>query len=92
MSKRAIVSAAVGLAAACASTAAAAHVGVGVYLGPPAPVYGPPPVYYAPPPVVYAPPPPVYYGGYRGDYWRGPRWYGHGHHRGWERHHGHGRW
>ncbi len=94
MTKRAMVSAAFGLAIACASTAASAHVGVGVYLGAPAPVYAAPPVVYAPPPVVYVPPPPVYYGygGYRRDYWGGgPRWHDHGRHRGWEGRH-HGRW
>jgi len=95
MIKRAMVFAAIGLAAACVSTAASAHVGVGVYLG--GPVYAaPPPVYYAPPPVVYAPPPPVYYGGYGGygpRYWGGgPRWHDHGRHRGWEGRRHHGRW
>ncbi|MBN3764285.1 hypothetical protein [Burkholderia sp. Ac-20365] len=99
MIKRAMAFAAAGFAAAVVSTAASAHVGVGVYLG--APVYvAPPPVVYAPPPpVVYAPPPPVYYGGYGGyggyrrGYWGGgPRWHDHGRHRGWEGRHGHGRW
>lgn len=93
MSKRAIVMVAFGLGAVWASTAASAHVGVGVYLNAPVPVYAAPPVVYAPPPVVYAPPPPVYGYGYRGDYWRGgPRWHDHGRHRGWEGRHGHGRW
>jgi len=92
MIKRAMVFAALGLAAMCVSTAASAYVDVGVYLGAPAPVYAAPAVVYAPPPVVYAPPPRVYYGdGYRGDYWRGPRWHDHGRHRGWEKH-DHGRW
>lgn len=41
------------------TTAAEAHVSVGIDLGVPiAPAY---PVYAAPPPVVYAPPPPVVY-------------------------------
>ncbi|HWT35192.1 MAG TPA: hypothetical protein VN289_02875 [Paraburkholderia sp.] len=92
MINRAMVLAAFGVAAACASTAAAAHVGVGVYLGAPAPVYAAPPVVYAPPPPVVYAPPPVYYGGYGGygpRYWGRPRWHDHGHHRGWEgRHHG----
>ncbi|MBN3752549.1 hypothetical protein G3N95_06325 [Paraburkholderia sp. Tr-20389] len=96
MNKRAMVFAALGVAAACMSTAASAQVGVGVYLGAPAPVYAPPPVVYAPPPpVVYAPPPVYYsgyggYGGYRRGYWGRPHWHDHGRYRGEGRHHG--RW
>ena len=85
MIKRAMVFAAIGLAAACVSTAASAHAGVGVYLG--GPVYAaPPPVYYAPPPPVVYSPPPVYYGpppvvvgGYYGN--------GYGYYRPWHHHH-----
>ncbi|MFM0730262.1 hypothetical protein PQQ52_07150 [Paraburkholderia sediminicola] len=93
MIQRAIVFAAFGLAAACVSTAASARVDVGVFVNTPGPIYAPPPVMYAPPPVVYAPQPAYGYG-YRGDYYRG--YHGHGHrdhgrHRGWDRHHGHGR-
>ena len=76
-----------GLCAACASSAARAHVDVGVFLGAPAPVYveQPPVVYQAPPPVVYAPAPAYY--GY--DY-PGPReWHDNGWHRGWEHHRHH---
>ncbi|SEB94298.1 hypothetical protein SAMN02787142_0603 [Burkholderia sp. WP9] len=54
--KRRLILSALGLAVACASSAASAHVDVGVYLGAPGPVYvAPPPVMYQPPPVVYAP-------------------------------------
>ncbi|RKT20541.1 hypothetical protein B0G69_3860 [Paraburkholderia sp. RAU2J] len=92
MIKRAIVFAAFGLTAACASTAALARVDVGVFVNTPGPVYAAPPVMYAPPPppVVYAPQP-VYGYGYRSDYYRGRGWHhDHGRHRGWERHHGRG--
>ncbi|MEX3935269.1 hypothetical protein AB4Y32_26325 [Paraburkholderia phymatum] len=79
-----------GLIAASTSTAAFAHVDVGVTFGIPAPVYveQPPVVYEAPPPAVYAPAP-VYYGyggyGYRDERW----WHDHGRHRGWHHHHDH---
>jgi hypothetical protein len=73
------------------TTAAEAHVSVGIGIGVPVgpvypayPVYAPPPVYYAPPPapVVYAPPVVVVgggygYYGYRGRYY-GRGYYGHG--------------
>jgi hypothetical protein len=68
--KRVMLFLAVGISAACASSAALAHADIGVYLGVPAPVY------VAPPPVVYEAPPVVYeaaYGyGYRyeGGLWR----------------------
>ncbi|MFL9990255.1 hypothetical protein PQR34_03220 [Paraburkholderia sediminicola] len=95
MIQRAIVFATFGLAAACVSTAASARVDVGGFVNTPGPFYAPPPVVYAPPPpVVYAPVQPAYgYGyGYRGDYYRGYRGHGdHGRHRGWDKHHGHGR-
>ena len=87
--KRATLLFAVGISAACASSAALAHVDVGVFLGAPGPVYvAPPPVIYqAPPPVVYAPAP-VYYGyGYDGEYREERRWHDNGRHRGWEHHH-----
>ncbi len=89
--KRATLLFAVGLGAACASSAALAHVDVGVFLGVPAPLYveQPPVVYQAPPPVVYAPAP-VYYGyGDGGGYREERRWHDNGRHRGWE-HHRHG--
>ncbi|MEX3764756.1 hypothetical protein [Paraburkholderia phenoliruptrix] len=65
-----------------ASSAALAHVDVGVNIGVPGVVYAPEPV-YAPPPPVYAPPPPVvvvspgwygdrYYDGHR--YWERREW------------------
>ena len=75
-----------------ASSAAMAHVDVGVNIGVPAPVYvAPAPVYVPPPPAVYAPAPvvvaPAYYVGWHGDrYWDGRRWWGH---REWD---GHRRW
>lgn len=89
--KRSTVLAAVIVGGACASSAALAHVDVGLYLGTPAPLYVEQPavVYQAPPPMVYAPAP-VYYGygdgeGYRERHWRRDN----GRHRGWERrHHG----
>ncbi len=91
MMHRAIVFAAFGLAAACASTAASARVDVGVFINTPGPVYAAPPV-YVPPPVVYVPQPvygPAYGYGYRDDYYRGRYWrHDHGHHRGWEKHRG----
>ncbi|MPW17439.1 hypothetical protein GCT13_10980 [Paraburkholderia sp. CNPSo 3157] len=86
---------AAGFIAVCSSTAASAHVDVGVTFGIPAPVYVEPPpvVYEAPPPVMYeAPPPavyapsPVYYDygyGYHGEHWL----HDHGRHRGWHHHH-----
>lgn len=80
--KRSSILSAFGIVVASASSAASAHVDVGVYLGVPGPMYvAPPPVMYAPPPVVYQAPPVVYapggyaYGyqhrayGYRGDEW-----------------------
>lgn len=87
--KRLTLICAAGLVAASASTAALAHVDVGVTFGVPAPVYvepAPAVVYEAPPPAVYAPAP-VYYGyGYGG--YRDPRdWHDHGRHRGWHHHH-----
>ncbi|MFM0377854.1 hypothetical protein PQQ72_12680 [Paraburkholderia strydomiana] len=88
--KRGTLFLAVGLSAACASSAALAHADIGVFLGVPGPVYvAPPPVVYeARPPVVYAPAP-VYGYGYRyeGDYGDERRWHDHGRHRGWEHHH-----
>jgi hypothetical protein len=52
-----------GLAALAASTAASAHVDIGVGIGFPVGVYAPAePAYAPPPPVVYAAPPPVVYG------------------------------
>lgn len=91
MINRAIVFATFGLVAACASTAASARVDVGVFVNTPGLMYAPPPVVYAPPPVVYAPVQPAYGYGYRGDDYRGHRWHDNGRHRGWDRHHGHGR-
>jgi hypothetical protein len=66
--RRATLFLAVGISAACASSAALAHADIGVFLGVPGPVYAAPPrvVYEAPPPVVYAPAP-VYGYGYRYD-------------------------
>ncbi len=83
--KRATLFLAVGLSAACASSAALAHADIGVFLAVPGPVYvAPPPVVYEAPPVVYAPAP-VYGYGYRdeGDYGDGD----HGRHKGWHKHH-----
>ncbi|ADG14884.1 hypothetical protein [Paraburkholderia atlantica] len=83
-----------GVCAACASSAALAHVDLGVYLGAPGPVYvAPPPVVYEAPPVTYVPAPAYGYGyGYGYEYnddrdrhWRHDR----GWHKGWE-HHRHG--
>ncbi len=94
MIQRAIVFTAFSLAATCAATSASARVDVGVFVNTPGLMYAPPPVVYTPPPVVYAPVQPAYgYGyGYRGDYYRGYRGHGdHGRHRGWDKHHGHGR-
>ncbi|SAL85372.1 hypothetical protein AWB74_07275 [Caballeronia arvi] len=97
--KRGTVLTAVIVGSACASSAAFAHVDVGLYLGTPAPLYveqptavyqAPPPmVYQAPPPAVYAPAP-VYYGYGDGDGYGQGRWrHDNGRHRGWERrHHG----
>ncbi|MGF6752665.1 hypothetical protein [Paraburkholderia sp. GAS334] len=85
--KRATLLFAAGLFTACASSAAMAHVDVGVFLGVPAPVYleQPAVVYEAPPPVVYAPAP-AYYGYGYGDE---RRWHDDDRHRGWKhRHHG----
>jgi hypothetical protein len=85
MIQRAIVFATFGLAAACVSTAASARVDVGVFVNTPGPFYAPPPVVYAPPPpVVFWPVQPAKRDGYRG---HGD----HGRHRGWDKHHGHGR-
>lgn len=82
--KRATLLFAAGLCAACASSAALAHVDVGVFLGAPGPVYVEQPrVIYAQPPVVYAPAPAYYGYEYRDD----RRWHDHGRHRGWEHHH-----
>ncbi|KAA1012005.1 hypothetical protein FVF58_12865 [Paraburkholderia panacisoli] len=66
-----------------ASSAALAHVDVGVNIGVPGVVYAPEPVYAPPPPPVYAPAPPVvvvspgwygerYYDGHR--YWERREW------------------
>lgn len=89
--KRAFSLGITGVLIACASSAAMAHVDVGVYLGAPAPVYVEPPpvVYQEAPPVIYAPAPVYgsgyYYGGDREEHWHRD----HGWHRGWEhRHHG----
>ncbi|MEC5408021.1 hypothetical protein VOM14_20920 [Paraburkholderia sp. MPAMCS5] len=89
--KRATLLIAVGLSAACVSSAAFAHADIGVFLGVPGPMYvAPPPVVYEPPPrVVYAP---AYGYGYRyeDDDDDGHRWHhDHGWHRGWEHHHHH---
>lgn len=88
--KRPILLFAAGLCAASASSAAMAHVDVGVFLGVPAPVYvQQPPVIYQPP-VVYAPAPVYYDGGYGygygGEYRDERRWHDNGRHRGWEHH------
>ncbi|RDK01083.1 hypothetical protein [Paraburkholderia lacunae] len=85
--KRPTLLLAAGLCAAFASSAAMAHVDVGVYLGAPAPVYvEQPPVIYQAPPVVYAPAPAYY--GYGYEYRDGRRWHDNGWHRGWHhRHH-----
>ncbi|CAG2148929.1 hypothetical protein [Ralstonia mannitolilytica] len=78
--KRTLLAFVLGGAALCASTAALAHVDVGVSIGVPAPVYvAPAPVYVPPPPVVYRPAPvyapaPVVYGGYYRDDWRERAW------------------
>ena len=86
--KRLTLICAAGLVAAGSSTAALAHVDVGVTFGLPAPVYvepAPAVVYEAPPPAVYAPAP-VYYGygyGYRGE----REWHDRGRHRGWHHRH-----
>ena len=77
--KRTLLAFVLGSAALCASTAALAHVDVGVSIGIPAPVYVEPAPVYAPPPVVYRPAPvyapaPVIYGGYYGDDWRERAW------------------
>ncbi|MGF6539703.1 hypothetical protein [Paraburkholderia youngii] len=83
-----------GVCAACASSAALAHVDFGVYLGAPGPVYvAPPPVVYEAPPVTYVPAPAYGYGygyGYQYNDDRDRHWrHDHGWHRGWEhRHHG----
>jgi len=89
--KRAALLFVTGLCAACASSAALAHVDVGLYLGAPAPVYveQPPVVYQAPPPVVYAPAPAYYGYGYAGDGRDDGRWRDNGWHQGWEHHHHH---
>ena len=80
--KRTLLAFVLGGAALCASTAALAHVDVGVAIGvpapvyvAPAPVYAPPPV-YRPAPVYYAPAPVVYGGGYWRDRddWRVREW------------------
>ncbi|MEX3935862.1 hypothetical protein AB4Y32_29405 [Paraburkholderia phymatum] len=99
--KRLTLICAAGLIAACSSTAALAHVDVGVTFGIPAPVYVEPPpvVYQAPPPVVYQAPPPVVYEApppavyapapiYYGYGYRDERrWHDHGRHHGWHHHH-----
>ncbi len=78
--KRTLLAFALGGAALCASTAALAHVYVGVSIGVPGPVYVAPAPVYAPPPVVYQPAPvyapaPVVVGGYyRDPYWREREW------------------
>ncbi|BET12814.1 hypothetical protein THI4931_38560 [Pandoraea sputorum] len=91
--KRILIIAALGATAAVASTAASAHVDVGLYLGVPAPVVvapqpvyvAPEPVYVAPRPVYRAPQPVVYYGRDRYDDWRERRWEERRHDRGWHR-------
>ena len=88
MIQRVIGAAALGIAAVCASTAASAHVDVGVFVNTPPPVYAAPAVVYPPPPVTYVPAPAY---GYRDDYWRERRWHDHGRHHGWWKHHGRGR-
>ncbi|CBJ36712.1 putative signal peptide virulence protein Vrg-6 [Ralstonia solanacearum CMR15] len=80
--KRTLLAFVLGGVALCASTAALAHVDVGVSIGVPAPVYvAPAPVYAPPPPVIYQPAPvyapaPVVVGGgyYRDPYWREREW------------------
>lgn len=89
--KRPTLLCAVGLIAACSSSAALAHVDVGVTFGIPAPVYVEPPpvVYEAPPPAVYAPAP-VYYGngyGYDYRYRDDRRWREHDRDHHWRHHH-----
>ena len=87
--KRPTLICAAGLIAACSSSAALAHVDVGVTFGVPAPVYvepAPAVVYEAPPPAVYAPAPVYYDGGYAYRY-RDDRWWReHGRHHGHRRH------
>ncbi|WP_345810676.1 hypothetical protein AAGS40_07605 [Paraburkholderia sp. PREW-6R] len=58
--KRWLATALVGGLAIGASSAAFAHVDVGVNIGVPGVAYAPEPVYAPPPPVVYAPPPDAY--------------------------------
>ncbi|QBC33677.1 MULTISPECIES: hypothetical protein [Pandoraea] len=96
--KRMLIVAALGAAAAVASSAASARTDIGVYLGLPMPVVEAPPVYVAPQPVYVqprpmyeAPSPVVYYGRDRWDDWRDRRWedrHDRGHHRGWGWRHG----
>ena len=95
--KRTLLAFVLGGAALCASTAALAHVDVGVAIGVPAPVYVAPAPVYAPPPVVYRPAPvyapaPVIYGGYYRDRddWREREWRRHEwREREWHEHEGH---
>ena len=77
MLQRAIVFAAFGLAAACASTAASAQANVGIYANTRGPVYAAPPVYAPPPPVAYAPAPvlPVYSYGDKNNFYDERRWH-----------------
>ncbi|MCK4122877.1 hypothetical protein ACI2TT_22005 [Ralstonia nicotianae] len=100
--KRTLLAFVLGGAALCASTAALAHVDVGVSIGVPAPVYvAPAPVYAPPPPMIYQPAPvyapaPVVVGGgyYRDPYWREREWRRHEwrerewHEREWRHHRG----
>jgi hypothetical protein len=79
-----------GVSAACASSAALAHVDLGVYLGTPGPVYvAPPPEVYEAPPVAYVPAPAYGYGyGYEYNDDRDRHWrHDHGWHRCSEHHH-----
>ncbi|MCX4162131.1 MULTISPECIES: hypothetical protein [Paraburkholderia] len=99
-----LVTLVIGALAIGASSAAMAHVDIGLNIGIPAPVYAAPAPVYAPPPVVYQPAPvygapvygaPVYGGpaiviGWHGDrYWDGRRYWGRDE---WNRRRGPGRW
>lgn len=91
--KRILAIAALGAAAALASTAASAHVDVGLYLGVPAPVVAAP-VYVAPAPVVVEAPPPVVYSAPQPVVYGAPEpvvYYGHDRYEDWRDHRGWGR-